>query len=439
MTYENAPKPEHTPPRQHSPAGNTTPHVIVAGGGLAGLALAAGLRRRGIPVEVFEKDTDLRRTGGYHIHLDRQATTALGTLLDPRAFEEILASSATTRVQGGDVMRDMRGRELLRTAAVDDDGGVNIDRITLRLILARAAEESLTTGAVVAGYTRDQDGRVTVRLDDGGTRSADLLVGADGVHSVIATTLAGGSTNIPTGLLGIGGRTPASALPPRARAVFSTDSGLAIGPGGTGLYIGYHDPARHPAVDSPRIAAPVSAAATYIWGAVMSESADTDALRGLAAADLRDATLALLRGEGWTSPMLDVIAATDLPGLGTFRFHAGPSDVNLVAPWPAGPITALGDAVHAMPPTAGMGAATAIRDAADLASRLEDVRDGQVTIPVAVHDFEHGMRIRGAAAVAASMRPVGMIHATRTPLGRVAARAGLPLGAALQRLRGRRR
>ena len=413
--------------------------VIVAGGGLGGLALTAGLRKRGIPVQTFERDTDLSETGGYHIHLDQAAMAALRGLLEPLAFEEVLASSATTRVQGGDVMRDMRGRLLMRKVAPDDDGGVNIDRITLRLILARAAGNALVTGTVVHCYHLNDDDTVTVELEDGILHRADLLVGAEGVHSATATSLAGRATNSPTGLLGIGGRTTVSTLPRAAQYLFSTDSGLAIGPAGTGLYIGYHDPTNEAAVRSPTLAHPVTKEPTYIWGAVLSESKETDELHALEGDALRDATTALLRRAGWTSPMLDVITHTQTEGLATFRFHAGPSDANEVAPWPAGRVTALGDAVHAMPPTAGMGAATAIRDAADLAEKLEAARDHQATIPAAVHDFEHGMRIRGAAAVSASLRPVRLIHATNTPLGRVAALLGLPLGAALERLRRRPR
>lgn len=412
--------------------------VIVAGGGLGGLALTAGLLKRGIDVTTFERDTDLSKTGGYHIHLDRAATTALRSLLEPQTFEAILASSATTRVQGGDVMRDMRGRLLLRKEA-PDDGGVNIDRITLRLILADAAGAALRTGTVVGRHSVENDNTISVELEDGTTHTADVLVAADGVHSHIAATLAGRPTNTPTGLLGIGGRTPPSTLPKKARELFSTDSGLAIGPGGTGLYIGYHDPVNQAAVHSPHLAHPITTEPTYIWGAVLSESSGTDTLRPLEGGELRDAITALLRRAGWTSPMLDVITHTDTDGLATFRFHAGPAAANDVAPWAAGPVTALGDAVHAMPPTAGMGAATAIRDAAALADGLETVRDQQSTIPAAIHDFEHGMRIRGAAAVTASLGPVGIIHATNTPVGRIAARIGLPLGAALARLRHRPR
>ncbi|MFP7834650.1 FAD-dependent oxidoreductase [Marisediminicola sp. LYQ134] len=422
-------------PKQHQ----TELRVIVAGGGLGGLALAAGLRTRGINVSVFERDTDLAQTGGYHIHLDEAATGALRDLLDPEPFEEVLASSATTRLQGGDIMRDMRGRLLYRSAAADDDGGVNIDRITLRLILADAVGDALHQGATVQDFARNDDGTNTVTLADGSTHDCDLLVGAEGVHSQIARSLAGRPTSKPTGLLGICGRTTVADLPGTAQRLFGQDSGLAIGPDGTGLYIGYHDPANQAAVRSPARARSVTLEPIYIWGAVLSESAATERLRPLTGSALRDATAALLQDAGWTSPMLDVIAESETDGIAPFRFHAGPPYANQLAPWPAGTVTALGDAVHAMPPTAGMGAATAIRDAADLATRLEAARDQQATIPAAVHRFEHGMRIRGAAAITASLGPVRMIHASATPIGRVAARLGLPIGAALARLRQRTR
>jgi len=215
--------------------------VLIAGGGLGGLALAAGLRLRGIRTRVIERDTDLTATGGYHIHLDGSALRALRDLLDRSAFESLLAASATTRVQNGDVMRDMRGRLLLRTRPGDDGGGVNIDRITLRLLLADSAGDALRAGRAVTGHTRD-GAEVVVELDDGSTERHDLLVGAEGVHSAVARSLAGGPTSTPAGLLGIGGRTPAEGVGPAARRLLGRDAGLAIGPGGTGLYVGHHDP-----------------------------------------------------------------------------------------------------------------------------------------------------------------------------------------------------
>ena len=415
------------------------PRVIIAGGGLGGLALAAGLRRQGIDVTVFERDTDLSATGGYHIHLDAAATAALADLLEPVMFEKLLASSATARLQGGDVVRDMRGHLLAEVHAPGGDEGVNIDRITLRLLLAEAAVDAVVPGSVVTGFTRRDDGSVTVALRDGTTHECDLLVGADGTHSGIARTLAGGPTNRPTGLLGIGGRTPVDVLAPGVHTLLAARSGLAVGPYGTGLYIGYHDPVGQAAVNSPRHAAPATTTPTYIWGAVLSESAQTEALRTLVGARLRDATAAFLKHRGWSDRMLAVVTASEPCTVAAFRFSAGSPEAEQLAPWPAGNVTALGDAVHAMPPTAGMGAATAIADAAALVGQVAAVRSGRTTIPSAVHTFEHGMRRRGAAAITASLRPVGWIHGSNTPAGAFAARVALPVVAGVARVVRRRR
>ena len=55
--------------------------VLIAGGGIGGLALAQGLVGRGIDVVVVEPDVDLERTGGYKLHLGPKAVEALATLL----------------------------------------------------------------------------------------------------------------------------------------------------------------------------------------------------------------------------------------------------------------------------------------------------------------------------------------------------------------------
>jgi 2-polyprenyl-6-methoxyphenol hydroxylase-like FAD-dependent oxidoreductase len=108
-----------------------------------------------------------------------------------------------------------------------------------------------------------------------------------------------------------------------------------------------------------------------------------------------------------------------------------------MAPWRAGRVTALGDAVHATPPTAGMGAGAAIRDAAHLARALVAARDGEKALAVAVRDFETGMRERGTEVVALAMRPVRGVLATATPLGSAAAAAVLPVLAGVAALRRR--
>jgi salicylate hydroxylase len=75
-----------------------------------------------------------------------------------------------------------------------------------------------------------------------------------------------------------------------------------------------------------------------------------------------------------------------------------------MAAWPAGPVTLLGDAVHAMSPAGGSGANTALRDAALLTDRLStsggSLFDG-------IGDYEKAMLDYGFAAVRAAEQATG--------------------------------
>ena len=412
--------------------------ILIIGGGIGGLTLAAGLRRRGRAVTVVERDTDLSSTGGYHLHLNGTALDALADTLEPADLERLYAAAAAGRRQGPDIVRDMRGRLLAESRTRDEADSVNIDRITLRLILADAVGDDLVTGQRFTGFDRRPDGTIEARFAGGETRVAEVLVGADGIGSRIATELAGGPTSAPVGLVGIGGRTDAGDLPDDVAELLAGRSGLAVGPRGTALYIGYHDPAGHAAVRDCSEVTNQPRRPAYIWGAILPDTGPVKTLRDLKAAELRDATLAILRGRRWSERMLAVVRASEPDGVAVFGFHAASPDPARLAPWPAGTVTALGDAVHAMPPTAGMGAATAIQDAGALLTELDAVAAGRKTTAVAVHDFEIGMRERGARAIQASLRPIGWIRGTDTAVGSFVARVALPMTAAAASLTRRR-
>ena len=74
-----------------------------------------------------------------------------------------------------------------------------------------------------------------------------------------------------------------------------------------------------------------------------------------------------------------------------------------VDPWPTGPVTLLGDAVHPMTPAAGAGANTALRDAAGLTRALAAAADGADLVP-SLAAYETEMTEYGAAAVDLSLR-----------------------------------
>ncbi|MGW4394197.1 FAD-dependent oxidoreductase [Amycolatopsis nivea] len=401
--------------------------VAVVGGGIGGLALGAGLRSRGFEVTVFDRDTDVTATGGYHLTLDDRAQSALAELVEPKIMQRLLASGSALRLRERDAFWDRRGRLLGHGPDLSNSGSVDVDRITLRTLLAEAVGDDLHLGRTVSGVSHDGP---QVLFADAAPVSADLVVGADGAHSVVAQQLAGGPTNRPAGIVGFSGRTLRRDLSEAEQQRLRSRSGTAIAPHGAALYIGFLDPVGNAALDAPELRMSVTTGPTYIWGAMLPESAATDALRTLRGGELQAAILAAFRKRRWAEHTLEVIAKADPQSVAAFRFNAASTRAADLAPWPAGRITALGDAVHATPPTAGMGAGAAIRDAASLVRHLAEGGSA-----AAVGRFEAGMRQRGSEVLTSAMKTVRWILATDTVFGAAATAAATPVLAAAARLR----
>ncbi|RJO73355.1 FAD-binding monooxygenase [Nocardia panacis] len=409
--------------------------VVVVGGGIGGLALGAGLRRRGFEVAVFDRDIDVAATGGYHITLDERAQSALTDLVEPQIMRRLLASGSALRLRERDAFWDRRGRLLGYGPDLSGSDSIDVDRITLRTLLAEAVGDDLHLGRVASGVGHDDHGAPQVLFTDAAPISADLVVGADGAHSMVARHLAGGPTNSPAGIIGFCGRTLLRDLGPGERQRLKPRSGTAIGPRGAALYIGFLDPVGNAALDAPDLRMSITTGPTYIWGAMFPESAVRDSLRDLRGGELQAALLGLFRERRWAEHTLEVIARADPHSLAGFRFNAASTRADDLAPWAAGRITALGDAVHATPPTAGMGAGAAIRDAADLVEHISAAANGATALTDAVRDFEAGMRRRGSEVLTMAMKTVRWILATDTALGAAATTVSTPILAAAARLR----
>lgn len=408
------------PGSNYHKSGRQKLRVIIVGGGIGGLALAAGLRRYRFEVSVFDRDLDIAHTGGYHITLDGRALTALRELVAPEIYERLLGSSSALRLRPRDAFWDRHGRLLGYGPRLDENAGVDIDRITLRTILADAVGTDLHLGSPVTDIARPATGAPRALFADGKTVPADLLVGADGAHSLVARRLAGRPTNEPTGIIGFSGRTTAHDLHTTERHRLGPRSSMVIGPRATALYVGYLDPVGNAVLDTSGPREAITAGPTYIWGAMFPESAATDSLRALEGAELRTALLAAYGRAGWRRAGLQVVERADPGSIAAFRFNAASTRARDLAPWPAGSVTALGDAVHATPPTAGMGAGAAIRDAASLLTNLRAVTAGTATLPVAVSRFEADMRVRGSEVLRAAMRTIRLMRATDSPVGAAA-------------------
>jgi salicylate hydroxylase len=403
--------------------------VIVIGAGIGGLTLAQALHLAGDRVRVHDRDPDVSATGGYRLHLDERACAALRRHLSPAHYQAVLASSAGPAAFRQFAVTDHRLRLLALERQDPSAQRLLIGRVPLRRLLAHGLDDAVCFGKQFTHHQVHPDGSVTAFFTNGSSERADLLVGADGVGSRVARALAGRATSAPVGISGIAGRT---LLDPDTRRLvpdlLQAGPVLAFAPGGVGVFLSLHDPTRSPVVD-PATCQDVPADVEpplLVWGLTAPDSLLPADLRAHPATGLGATAAELLTG--WSSDLRALVAAADPSSVAGYRFHAADPDADLT-PWPAGPVTCLGDAVHAMPPTGGMAAATAIRDADLLATRLQAVRAGTATLPLAVHDYQRQMAAYAPTAVRESTAPLRWIRAATHPGTRLAARAALPAAA----------
>ena len=164
--------------------------ILVAGGGVGGLTLALSLHERGIACTVFEAAARVKPLG-----------VGINTL--PHAIRELAALGLLPALDAVGVRtRELRylnrfGQEIWveprGTWAGHDVPQFSIHRGRLHEALWKAARERLPRGSIVAGarfagFRQDRSG-VTARFGDGRSARGAVLVGADGIHSVLRARL----------------------------------------------------------------------------------------------------------------------------------------------------------------------------------------------------------------------------------------------------------
>ncbi|EMS65106.1 3-hydroxybenzoate 6-hydroxylase 1 [Triticum urartu] len=167
---------------------NAAEDIVIAGAGLAGLAVALGLHRKGVRSVVLESSPE-RRTSGFAFFTWTNAFRALDALgvgdkMRGRHLQlqglRVMASST------GEIAREMDLR-------VNGKLGPHEVRCVQRNVLLQALEEELPPGTV--RYSSkivsidDQDGAKILHLADDSTLRAKVLIGCDGINSVVAKWL----------------------------------------------------------------------------------------------------------------------------------------------------------------------------------------------------------------------------------------------------------
>jgi 5-methylphenazine-1-carboxylate 1-monooxygenase len=164
--------------------------VIVAGGGIAGMAAALTCHQIGVPVKVFESVRELRPLG-VGINLQPNAVRELYDLGLDAALPTIGIESrewALVAPNGRDVYAEPRGRLAgYRWPQFSVHRG-QLQMLLYHTALDRLGPDAIVTGARVTGYRNIADGVVALVEHRDGSHSEEagtVLLGADGLRSAI--------------------------------------------------------------------------------------------------------------------------------------------------------------------------------------------------------------------------------------------------------------
>ena len=175
--------------------------VGICGGGIGGLCAALALRQIGHEVEVFEQASQFGRIGA-DINLTPNAVFALDGLGVGEALRKT-AARPTHRISRDGISGEETSRLPMSDAAEEKYGApqLTIHRAdVLSALQAQIPKEVFHFGMSVKDVELN-DTSATINFTQGESRSFDLVLGADGIHSAIRTALFGPDDPHFTGLV----------------------------------------------------------------------------------------------------------------------------------------------------------------------------------------------------------------------------------------------
>jgi 2-polyprenyl-6-methoxyphenol hydroxylase-like FAD-dependent oxidoreductase len=331
------------------------PRVLIAGGGIGGLALALTLHQIGVPFTVFESVREPKPLG-VGINLQPNAVRELFDLGIGREMLDTIGVPALewalVGLNGRDIHSEPRG---LRAGYNWPQYAVHRGRLHMLLLatlIERAGAGAIRTGCRVTGYEISGDGVDILGEDRGGNRLREhgrLLVGADGIHSAIRAQMHTGQPPVHWGGAVMWRGTS------RARPIRTGSSFIGLGTSRQRMVI---YPISHPDPDTGE--------ADINW---IAEVTFDDAGEWKEAGWFKPVPVSdfLHHFANWKWDWMDVPA---LISRAETAFVNPMIDRDPVPTWVDGPVALMGDAAHAMYPTGSNGAGQAIVDARVLGAKL---------------------------------------------------------------------
>ena len=354
--------------------------VAIIGGGIGGLAAARALSRRGIEVRIYEAAPELREIGA-GVALGPNAMKVLRSLDLEDDVRAVAGRSEWALTRNGRTGRVISRTSRAQQADLFGSAAATVHRADLLDVLAHSLPSHIVTlGARCTGV--EPDGEVAVaHFQDGTEVEADLVVGADGIHSAVRASLFGPDAPRFTGKICYRSVVPVDAVPGGPPP---NDNTQWLGPHGTIVLY----PVRRDEL--------INVVCHYDDEAYRHESWVSECER----------SEVLERYAGWHDLLLRTFSA------GEVWYKWALYDRDPIPRWTRGRVTVLGDAAHPMLPYLGQGACQAIEDGCVLAAALAAEPDD----PVAALDlYERSRRPRASQVVLAS-RERGVSNHLASPL-----------------------
>ncbi len=347
--------------------------AIIVGGGPGGLTAALALRQVGFDPIVFERaQADEQRGTG--LTLWPNAFCALDKLGLAEAVQEVCfpMSGIAMRSWRGDFFFKLMGNR--KNDFLDGHTGMTVHRPDLMAVLLTALGRSkVAFGARCTGFQQSSEG-VTAYFGDGNEVSGELLIGADGINSVIRSQLLGQLKLLYAGYVVW-----------RGVAVYNLEEPIGTTSMGRGRQFGYF---------------PMTDNRVYWFASASLPAGGTDEATG------RKQQL-IERFGAWHSPVPGIIKATSAEAIIRNDIY----DLDPLATWGEGRVRLLGDAAHPAVPTLGQGACQAIEDAVVLAACLR--QSPQVNRALADYEARRKQRTK---VITLQSRRLGRMGYWKNPL-----------------------
>ena len=309
--------------------------AVVVGGGLGGMAAAVALTQAGMDVQVYEQARQLTEVGA-GVSLAPNGLRLLERLGVGEGIGRLGARYASTQL----LLSDGRPVPHEPYEFALPGRNVGIHRADLLALLAgQLPPGTVRTGHRCAGFSQD-GGNAVVGFADGTAATGDVVIGADGMHSVLQRFVVAPAEPVFSGVVAYRGLVPRPDGHPADAMRMWVGQGkhFLVYPVRAGQllnYVGF---------------VPSDTSVRESWSA----SSDPAAL----AAYFAD----------WDPAIGHVITAISGPGGSGFLW--GMYDRAPLPRWSSGRLTLLGDAAHPMLPHLGQGANQALEDAVALATLL---------------------------------------------------------------------